>query len=96
MTSSSTSPDMSRDSTFCSRGAKMLPGPEVKPITVTDETPIGIDDDGRLRRTMIVKPHGASGGHRGDLTWATRYVVTEDNYIDYAPGALPKRVLEKA
>jgi hypothetical protein len=38
---------------------------------------------GELRRTVIVKIHGAVDGPRTPYAWQDNYVITEDDYIDY-------------
>jgi hypothetical protein len=42
-----------------------------------------IEDDGELRRTLIVKVNGAVDGTSGGYHWRQNYVVTEDQYIEY-------------
>lgn len=66
-----------------------------EPIVDPNGEALGIDVKRRLDRPMIVKLHGAPGGHEGSLKWSDSYVVTEDHYIDYPPGNLPNRIVEK-
>jgi hypothetical protein len=68
-----------------------------KPNSYT-EFPIGIDYE--LRRTVIVKIHGAVDSNVDDYRWKENYVITEDHYIDYLSRSpieslVPVQVLDK-
>ena len=60
-----------------------------------DGTALGIDDDHQLERTMIVRLHGTSAGAIDEVSWNDGYIVTEDDYIDYAPAKLPRAIVAK-
>lgn len=60
--------------------------------------PMGTDYD--LKRTVIVKIHGAVDGKVDDYRWKENYVLTEDQYIGYLSGSpitdfVPVQILEK-
>jgi hypothetical protein len=42
-----------------------------------------IEEDSKLRRTVIVKIHGAVDNVIGAYSWEGNYVITQDQYIDY-------------
>jgi hypothetical protein len=46
-------------------------------------TGLPIGSDFELKRTLIVKIHGAVDGNVGDYRWQENYGITEDHYIDY-------------
>jgi hypothetical protein len=59
-----------------------------------------IEDDGELRRTLIVKVNGAVDGSSGGYRWRENYVVTEDQYIEYlshnsVESLVPVQILDK-
>jgi hypothetical protein len=59
-----------------------------------------IDGSDELKRTLIVKVHGAAEGGEGDLRWDGNYVLTEDQYIDYLVNdqiirLIPNQILTK-
>jgi hypothetical protein len=65
------------------------------PIVDPQGASLSIRDDLRLDRTLIIKLHGGLAAHGGELEWSNGYVVTEDDYIDYPPGDVPRRVEDK-
>jgi hypothetical protein len=72
-----------------------------EPIDVPNKywrLPLG--DDLEVKRTLIVKIHGAVDGKVGDYSWQRNYVITEDHYIDYLSKSpitqiIPTQVLGK-
>lgn len=59
-----------------------------------------IDRLDELKRTLIVKIHGAAAGGEGALRWDGNYVLTEDHYIDYLVNdqivrLIPNQILTK-
>jgi hypothetical protein len=59
-------------------------GKDPRPINEPNSyTELEIGLDGELRRTLIVKIHGAVDGVIRDYRWQENYVITEDHYIDY-------------
>jgi hypothetical protein len=72
-----------------------------QPIDVPNEywrLPLG--DDLEVKRTLIVKIHGAVDGNVGGYPWRGNYVITEDHYIDYLSKSpitqiIPAQVLDK-
>jgi len=70
-----------------------------EPNTYTS-LPIRLDYDYELKRTLIVKIHGAVDGNVGGYRWQENYVITEDHYIDYLSNSpveslVPVQVLGK-
>lgn len=57
----------------------------------SEYTDLPIDGYLELKRTLIVKIHGAVDGNVGNYRWQENYVITEDHYIDY----LSKRPVEQ-
>jgi hypothetical protein len=87
-------PDKGKFVHFPSQGA---PSPINEPNSYTS-FPIGLDYE--LKRTLIVKIHGAVDGNVGDYRWRGNYVITEDHYIDYLSNSpieslVPVQVLGK-
>jgi hypothetical protein len=78
---------------------------DAEPIAITINEPhkytgFPIDDAGDMKRTVIVKIHGATDGQEGTFKWMNNYVVTEDEYIDYLPTdnihkLVPVQILDK-
>jgi hypothetical protein len=65
-----------------------------EPIDI-DHDDFPFNDDMSLRRTLIVKVHGAVTIR--DYGWDNNFVITEDNYIDYLTGGpidqlVPKQI----
>jgi hypothetical protein len=63
-------------------------------------TKLPVGGDFELRRTLIVKIHGAVDGSFADYRWKDNYVITEDHYIDYLSRSpieslVPVQILDK-
>jgi hypothetical protein len=74
-----------------------LPWGKVDPVPVVranDYTgfPL-IADDGRLKRTVIVRINGAIDDPSAGYRWKGNYLITEDHYIDYAGGRSAEEVV---
>lgn len=77
--------------------------PEGAPKAIAEPnsyTKFPIGGDYELRRTLIVKIHGAVDGSFRDYRWKDNYVVTEDHYIDYLSKSpieslVPVQILDK-
>jgi hypothetical protein len=72
-----------------------------EPITDPNSyTKLSIGEEYELKRTLIVKIHGAVDGNVGNYRWKENYVITEDNYIDYLSRSpieslVPVQILDK-
>jgi hypothetical protein len=62
-----------------------------KPNEYTD-LPIAAEDRS-LRRTVIVRIHGAVDDPSAGFPWEDNYVITEDHYIDYLSGRSAEEVV---
>jgi len=70
---------------------KVDPVPVVRPNDYTD-FPL-IADDGRLKRTVIVRINGAIDDPLAGYRWKGNYLITEDHYIDYLGGRSAEEVV---